>query len=212
MAGHVAAGSLGKAVADIEGDVTLILADTNELQQDDVPALIAGLNDPTAAAIADEVWDEPIADHQAAGSTGEALGAAGGGSTPSAIADAVWDEPLAGHATAGSAGKALSDVEAKVITIKAKTDLLAFAGTDVKATLDAETVDLSASGVDLVTIEPGLNLRQAMTLCTAAAAGEIAGSETDTVVIQGAGTNTTRISALVDGAGNRVIVTLTLPT
>lgn len=78
LAGHVGAGSLGKAVADIETDATAILADTNELQTDDVPGLIAALNDPTAAAIADAVWDEPIAGHTGAGSTGEALDGAGG--------------------------------------------------------------------------------------------------------------------------------------
>ena len=38
---------------------------------------------PTAADIADAVWDEPIADHNTAGSTGEALGA-----TPSGTVDA----------------------------------------------------------------------------------------------------------------------------
>jgi hypothetical protein len=35
-----------------------VLADTNELQTDDVPGLIAALNDPTAATMADAVWDE----------------------------------------------------------------------------------------------------------------------------------------------------------
>jgi hypothetical protein len=38
LSGHTTAGTLGKAVADIE-------ADTNELQSDDVPGLIAALND-----------------------------------------------------------------------------------------------------------------------------------------------------------------------
>ena len=38
LSGHTTAGTLGKAVADIE-------ADTNELQSDDVPGLIDGLND-----------------------------------------------------------------------------------------------------------------------------------------------------------------------
>jgi len=41
LSGHVAAGSLGKALADVETDATAILADTNELQGDDVPTLIA---------------------------------------------------------------------------------------------------------------------------------------------------------------------------
>jgi len=49
LSGHVVAGSAGKSLADTE-------ADTNELQTDDVPALIAALNDPTSAAVATAVW------------------------------------------------------------------------------------------------------------------------------------------------------------
>jgi len=37
-------------------EIATILADTNELQSDDVPGLIAALNDPTAAAVATAVW------------------------------------------------------------------------------------------------------------------------------------------------------------
>ena len=75
-------------------------------------ASIAALNDPTAAAIADQVWEEAIADHSGtAGSTAEALDAAGGGTTPAAIADAVWTEAIADHSgTAGSTAEALSAV------------------------------------------------------------------------------------------------------
>ena len=54
LAGHVTAGTLGKAVSDIE-------ADTNELQSDDVPGLIAALNDLSAAQVNAEV-DTAIAD------------------------------------------------------------------------------------------------------------------------------------------------------
>jgi hypothetical protein len=41
LSGHTTAGTLGKAVADIETDATAILLDTNEIQTDDVPGLIA---------------------------------------------------------------------------------------------------------------------------------------------------------------------------
>ena len=44
-------------IDDIPGTLTTILADTNELQTDDVPALIAALNDLTAAAVNAEVVD-----------------------------------------------------------------------------------------------------------------------------------------------------------
>ena len=70
---------------------------------------------PTAAAIADQVWDEALAGHTAAGSAGEKLGlAAEAGDLPSepptagAVADAVWDELLAAHDDAGSAGEYLA--------------------------------------------------------------------------------------------------------
>lgn len=51
LSGHTTAGTLGKAVADIETDAMAILADTNELQTDDVPGLISALNDIAASDI-----------------------------------------------------------------------------------------------------------------------------------------------------------------
>jgi len=41
---------------DNSTQLAAILADTNELQTDDVPGLVAALNDPTAAAISTAVW------------------------------------------------------------------------------------------------------------------------------------------------------------
>ena len=57
LSGHTTAGTLGKAVADIE-------ADTNELQSDDVPGLIAALNDISTAQVNAEV-DTALADYDA---------------------------------------------------------------------------------------------------------------------------------------------------
>lgn len=45
-----------------------VVADTNELQSDDVPGLIAALSIPSAGTIADAVWDELTAGHVTAGS------------------------------------------------------------------------------------------------------------------------------------------------
>ncbi len=67
QSGHTSAGSFGEVATEIAS----ILADTNELQSDDVPGLIAALNDPTVAAIADGVWDELQSGHVTAGSFGE---------------------------------------------------------------------------------------------------------------------------------------------
>jgi hypothetical protein len=55
LSGHVTAGTLGKAIADIE-------ADTNELQTDDVPGLIAALNDISTVQVNAEV-DTALADY-----------------------------------------------------------------------------------------------------------------------------------------------------
>jgi hypothetical protein len=57
---------------------------------------------PTAAANADAVWDETLADHLTAGSTGSALNAAGSAGDP-------WNTALPGAYGAGTAGKIVGD-------------------------------------------------------------------------------------------------------
>ncbi|MCC7132465.1 MAG: hypothetical protein IT352_07470 [Gemmatimonadales bacterium] len=80
---------------------------------DNLPAAPAAVSDiPTAAAVADAVWDEAIAGHVAAGSTGEALTAAGSAGDP-------WATAIPGAYGAGSAGNILGN---QVPAIKAKTD------------------------------------------------------------------------------------------
>ncbi|NIS51241.1 MAG: hypothetical protein GWN94_09065, partial [Phycisphaerae bacterium] len=67
---------------------------------------VTGLNDPTAAAVADAVWDELLSEHTGSGTAGEALDdASATNPTAAAIADQVWDEAKAGHTTAGSFGE-----------------------------------------------------------------------------------------------------------
>ncbi len=67
--------------------------------------------------IADQVWDEPIADHTGVGSTGEALDNVSAGASPSTIADAVWDELISGHTDSGSFGELFGKVWSKVRAI-----------------------------------------------------------------------------------------------
>lgn len=72
---------------------------------------------PTAAEVADAVWDEAQSGHASAGTFGKYLDAqvstVGGGSlTAAAIADAVWDEATSDHQTAGTTGKALTSASA----------------------------------------------------------------------------------------------------
>jgi hypothetical protein len=108
-------------------------ADTT-VDQRDIPALWciqkAGVENldaaissrPTAAAVADQVWDETAADHDAAGSMGQRannvdvdvstrLAAASYTAPPSdvTIATAVWDRLTAALSVANSIGKRLAD-------------------------------------------------------------------------------------------------------
>ena len=89
-----------------------LVSEINAVQAD-----IAALTIPTAAAVADAVWLEAIADHSgSAGSTAEALSDAGGAGTPPTvgeIADAVWDEATSGHTTSGTFGEQVkTDIDA----------------------------------------------------------------------------------------------------
>ena len=115
-----------KAVTDLLpnagalSDLATILADTNELQTDDVPGLIAALNDPTAAAIRTEMDSNSTQLAAIVADTNElqtddvpGLIIALNDPTAAAIADAVWDEASTGHVDAGKAGEQLwTDVDA----------------------------------------------------------------------------------------------------
>ena len=115
-AGHQTAGTAGKALTD---------------------AGAAG-TPPTAAAIADAVWDETTAGHSTGGTTGAAIIAAGSAGDP-------WSTSIPGAYGAGTAGKIVGDnLNAKVGDVKTQTDKMNFTGTDIKATLDGETVTASS--------------------------------------------------------------------
>ena len=71
---------------------------------------------------------------------------------------------------------------------------------------------LASGGLDNVTVESGVNARQAMAIIAAALAGQVSGAGGTTVTIKAADNpGTTRISATVDANGNRSALTLTLP-
>lgn len=72
---------------------------------------------PTANAIADQVWDEVLAGHLTAGSTGAALNAAGAAGDP-------WSTSIPGAYGAGTAGKILGDnIDATISSRAAASDL-----------------------------------------------------------------------------------------
>lgn len=122
---------------------------------------IPGATAPTAAQVADAVWDELLSGHAVSGSAGEALSAAGTAGDP-------WTTALPGAYGAGTAGKIIGDninatissrasqtsldtlddyVDTEVAAIKAKTDQLTF-GT-------ANRVDAQVYGVEAGAITAG---------------------------------------------------------
>lgn len=92
-------------VAGIQGTITTLdaLDTAQDSQHSTTQSAISGLSIPTAGAIADQVWEEAIADHSGtAGSTAEALGAAGSAGDP-------WTTALPGAYGSGTAGKIVGD-------------------------------------------------------------------------------------------------------
>lgn len=76
----------------------------------------SGGGGPTAADIADAVWDETLADHLTAGSTGASLNAAGSAGDP-------WTTTLPGSYTGSQAGKILADILTDTADIASLNDL-----------------------------------------------------------------------------------------
>jgi hypothetical protein len=87
----------------------------------------------TVQQIVDGVWDEPLADHQDAGTTGEAIN-----QLDAPINEAVWGTATADFTTAGTFGKAVGDTKTETAAIKAKTDSLTFT---VANQIDANVLD-----------------------------------------------------------------------
>ena len=118
--------------AEVQSEATDALNAYDPPTRAELTSDISGLNDPTAAAIADAVWDEAKAGHVGAGSFGEEVQAhaltsevsALNDPTAAAIADAVLDEALSGHTTAGTLGKAVADIETDATAILADSNEL----------------------------------------------------------------------------------------
>jgi hypothetical protein len=106
-------GTLTTVAGYLDTEIAAILADTNELQTDwanggRLDLILDAASAPTAAAVADAVWDEVLhTDHEVAGSASVLLQ---GATAPSSadVADAVWNELVADHSGVGSAGAALA--------------------------------------------------------------------------------------------------------
>lgn len=96
------------------------------------------LNDPTAAAIADAVWDELLSGHVISGSAGEALSAAGTAGDP-------WTTALPGAYGAGTAGKIIGDNIDAVLSTLATSSALAAAQTDLDTITGTDGVTLATA-------------------------------------------------------------------
>ena len=138
------------------------------------------LNDPTAAAIADAVWDEARVGHVSAGSFGEGVASVQGGVTGSVGSVAT------GGITASSFGAGA--VNAAALATDAATEV--------------------ANAVAAITIEGSLDMIKAIKLILAAAAGKVSGADGLTVTIRDTTDTYNRIVATVDQYGNRSSVTL----
>lgn len=139
------AGTYGQAVEDT-------LADTNELQTDwanggRLDLLLDGATAPTAAAVADAVWDEDLSGHGGAGSAGASLSAAGTAGDP-------WITALPGSYTSGQAGYIIGNAKTlnagAVIWTHTETSSLTglpLEGVEVWYTTDEAGTDVKAYGV-----------------------------------------------------------------
>jgi|GEM_PF-4675853 len=134
----------------------------------------------------------------------------------STLAKDVWDYAASSATVAGSLGFLVRDnLDAKVSTRST------FAGGAVSSVTNPVTVgvnqdksgySLSSAGLDLVMVESGINIRQAMAPILAASAGVIVSGANGLFTIRGGNSAMTRIQATADGTGNRANVILTLPS
>lgn len=101
ISGHLTAGTTGAALSDILTDTGTAGVVVASLAANSVTA--SALATDAVAEIADGVWDEALSGHLSAGSTGEALNAAGAAGDP-------WTTILPGAYTGSQAGKIVSDI------------------------------------------------------------------------------------------------------
>jgi hypothetical protein len=186
---------------------------------------------PTAATIADAVWDEAYAGHTSAGSFGKLLdtlrkanyvteGTVGAGGTPTTTvfrtdlteATGTFDNQTLLFVSGNLAGES-APIETYSVTNGQITlgDALTAAPTagDAFVILPDHVHPLGeiADAVLDDAVEGSETLRQAVRLMRAALVGKLSGAATTTVTIRDAADSKARITATVDGDGNRSAVT-----
>lgn len=181
--------------------------------------------DPYAANGGFDPWNVALPGSYVAGTAGarvamldaavtSRLSASGYTAPPSvsSIVTAVWDEPASAHSVTGTFGSRLDAAVSSRSTFTGDSVLNVVNPVTVGANADKSGYALGASGLDAVLVEPGVNVRQALSPILAALAGVVSGAGTESIQIKGGNSATTRITAAVDALGNRTSVSLTLPT
>lgn len=197
----------------LDTEIADILADTNELQAELadggrtdllIDAIKAKTDTiaaaPTAASVADAVWDEAIADHTSVGS----FGAKNQKVVPSETIN-DYKADVSGLATT----TALSTVSGLVDDLESRLTAARAGYLDNLNT----GVALTAAGVDAIldeVIVGTYTMRQLLKVMAAALAGKATGGGTTEVKFSGVDDAPNVIVATVDANGNRSAVTLTV--
>ncbi len=141
---------------------------------------------PTVGAVADQVWEETLADHSGtAGSTAEALNAAGAAGDP-------WTTVLPGAYGASSAGKIIGDnINAPLDVIDTVVDAILVDTADMQPRVVAIEVDTSTTipgtittaqnDLDIITGTDGVTLATAQGLYAPSKAGDLMGLANDAI-------------------------------
>lgn len=139
ISGHTTPGSVGVALANLDATVSSresessasSRASTNQTEHDATQSAIAGLPlAPSAASIADAVWDETLSTHLLAGSTGEKLNS-GNPINVQDIVDGVLDEATSAHTDSGSVGEAIGRLDVTVSSRESESSAASRASADI---------------------------------------------------------------------------------
>ena len=201
--------TLSDEIAAVKAETALIVADTGT---DGVVLKAAGLAADAVAEIADQVWNEAIADH----TTATTFGGKNQKVVPSETIN-DYKADVSGLATptniTSASGVTLAPIQTgvtipTVTTITNGVTLADDAITSAKLAASAGT-ELADAVLDEVVIGT-YTLRQLIKVLAAGVAGKVTGGGTTTITFRGVDDTSNVIVATVDENGNRSAVTLTV--
>lgn len=180
--------TLAGAVVNVDLVDVLTTYTGNTVQTGDSFARI-GANGAGLTATVDLVWDEAIAGHLSAGSTGLALNSAGAAGDP-------WSTAVPGAYGAGTAGFVLgTNLDA---TVSSRLATAGYTAPPSAATIADAVHDEVVDGVT--------TFRESTRLHNSAMGGKASGLETATAVYRDLADTKDRVTATVDADGNRTAV------